>query len=214
MAKGSNRARQLAHAHVFRRRIESRQVALHLRIPVQNLQAKRRRLRMNPMRPSDRRRVLELDCAPLQHLRQPHQSFADVLRGFLHLQRLRGVARHRGAGQRPVGVRLEAVQGPVDRGELPAFAARRPGADAMKEFEELTGINVGFEQIPEQQQRPKVAMEMATGHPSFDVRECRHARAEAAGGKSQMDGGSASLHRRQEPDQSRTSIWPTSASRR
>src|SRR5277367_478540 len=39
----------------------------------------------------------------------------------------------------------------------------------LKEFEELTGIKVGFEQIPEQQQRPKVAMEMATGHPSFDV---------------------------------------------
>ena len=39
----------------------------------------------------------------------------------------------------------------------------------IKEFEELTGIKVGFEQIPEQQQRPKVAMEMATGHPSFDV---------------------------------------------
>src|SRR5215475_495458 len=39
----------------------------------------------------------------------------------------------------------------------------------MKEFEELTGMTVGFEQIPEQQQRPKVAMEMATGHPSFDA---------------------------------------------
>ena len=39
----------------------------------------------------------------------------------------------------------------------------------IKEFEELTGIKAGFEQIPEQQQRPKVAMEMATGHPSFDV---------------------------------------------
>ena len=39
----------------------------------------------------------------------------------------------------------------------------------IKDFEELTGIRVGFEQIPEQQQRPKVAMEMATGHPSFDV---------------------------------------------
>jgi multiple sugar transport system substrate-binding protein len=39
----------------------------------------------------------------------------------------------------------------------------------LKEFQELTGIEVGFEQIPEQQQRPKVAMEMATGHPSFDV---------------------------------------------
>ncbi len=39
----------------------------------------------------------------------------------------------------------------------------------IKEFEELTGIKAGFEQIPEQQQRPKVAMEMATGHPGFDV---------------------------------------------
>jgi multiple sugar transport system substrate-binding protein len=39
----------------------------------------------------------------------------------------------------------------------------------QKDFEELTGIKVGSEQIPEQQQRPKVAMEMATGRPSFDV---------------------------------------------
>ncbi|HEX3573909.1 MAG TPA: extracellular solute-binding protein [Rhodopila sp.] len=40
---------------------------------------------------------------------------------------------------------------------------------SIPKFEEMTGIKVGFEQIPEQQQRPKVAMEMATGHPSFDV---------------------------------------------
>src|ERR1700722_1930929 len=39
----------------------------------------------------------------------------------------------------------------------------------IPKFEEMTGMKVGFEQIPEQQQRPKVAMEMATGHPSFDV---------------------------------------------
>ncbi len=48
-----------------------------------------------------------------------------------------------------------------------------PRADLAKrnipKFEELTGLKVGFEQIPEQQQRPKVAMEMATGHPSFDA---------------------------------------------
>src|SRR5437763_3204169 len=51
--------------------------------------------------------------------------------------------------------------------------AKSPRADVLqahqKEFEELTGIRVGDEQIPEQQQRPKVAMEMASGHPSFDV---------------------------------------------
>ena len=39
----------------------------------------------------------------------------------------------------------------------------------LKNFEELTGMRVGFEQIPEQQQRPKAAMEMATGRPSFDA---------------------------------------------
>lgn len=39
----------------------------------------------------------------------------------------------------------------------------------LAKFEELTGMKVGFEQIPEQQQRPKAAMEMATGHPSFDA---------------------------------------------
>lgn len=48
-----------------------------------------------------------------------------------------------------------------------------PRADLVKrnlpKFEELTGIKVGFEAIPEQQQRPKVAMEMASGRPSFDV---------------------------------------------
>jgi multiple sugar transport system substrate-binding protein len=48
-----------------------------------------------------------------------------------------------------------------------------PRGDLIKrnlpKFEEMTGIKVGFEQIPEQQQRPKVAMEMATGHPSFDA---------------------------------------------
>src|SRR4051794_31771311 len=51
--------------------------------------------------------------------------------------------------------------------------AKSPRGDVLqahqKEFEELTGIRVGAEQVPEQQQRPKVAMEMSTGRPSFDV---------------------------------------------
>lgn len=50
---------------------------------------------------------------------------------------------------------------------------KSPLADVLqahqKEFEELTGIKVGAEQIPEQQQRPKVAVEFASGRPSFDV---------------------------------------------
>lgn len=51
--------------------------------------------------------------------------------------------------------------------------AKSPRPDVLaarqKEFEELTGIRVGFEQIPEQQQRPKVALELGSGRPSFDV---------------------------------------------
>ena len=50
---------------------------------------------------------------------------------------------------------------------------KSPLADVLqahqKEFEDLTGIKVGAEQIPEQQQRPKVAVEFASGRPSFDV---------------------------------------------
>lgn len=50
--------------------------------------------------------------------------------------------------------------------------AKPPRGDVLqahqKEFEELTGIRVGAEQIPEQQ-RPKAAIEMASGRLSFDV---------------------------------------------
>ncbi len=57
--------------------------------------------------------------------------------------------------------------------KLEVNLAKSPRADVLqahqREFEELTGIKVGAEQIPEQQQRPKVAMEMSSGHPSFDV---------------------------------------------
>jgi len=48
-----------------------------------------------------------------------------------------------------------------------------PRADNLqaheKEFEALTGIKVLSEQMPEQQQRPKMVMELASGNPSFDV---------------------------------------------
>jgi len=40
---------------------------------------------------------------------------------------------------------------------------------AEKEFEDLTGIKVSSEAVPEQQQRQKVAIEFSSGKPSFDV---------------------------------------------
>ncbi|MCC7283057.1 MAG: sugar ABC transporter substrate-binding protein [Acetobacteraceae bacterium] len=57
--------------------------------------------------------------------------------------------------------------------EIEVTLTLNPRADILqknqKEFEELTGIRVGSEQIPEQQQRQKIVIELASGRPSFDV---------------------------------------------
>lgn len=51
--------------------------------------------------------------------------------------------------------------------------AKGPRGDLLqryrKEFEELTGMTVGDEQVPEQQQRQKTAIEFSSGSTSFDV---------------------------------------------
>lgn len=51
--------------------------------------------------------------------------------------------------------------------------AKSPRGDLLqkyeKEFEELTGIKVGSEQVPEQQHRQKLVIEFNSGNPSFDV---------------------------------------------
>ena len=50
---------------------------------------------------------------------------------------------------------------------------KSPRGDTLQkyqsEFEELTGIKVNSEQTPEQQQRQKAVIELASGKPSFDV---------------------------------------------
>ena len=50
---------------------------------------------------------------------------------------------------------------------------KSPRSDVLlanqKKFEELTGIRVQSEAIPEQQQRPKVALQLSTGRPDFDA---------------------------------------------
>src|SRR4030081_4085891 len=59
------------------------------------------------------------------------------------------------------GTKLEVILAKGPRGNnLQKYA---------KEFTELTGIQVESEQIPEQQQRQKVVIELASGKPSFDV---------------------------------------------
>src|ERR1700749_72784 len=56
---------------------------------------------------------------------------------------------------------------------LEVILAKGPRGDNLqkyiKEFTELSGIQVESEQIPEQQQRQKIVIELASGKPSFDV---------------------------------------------
>lgn len=57
--------------------------------------------------------------------------------------------------------------------KLEVILAKGPRGDNLqkyiKEFTELSGIQVESEQIPEQQQRQKVVIEFTSGRPSFDV---------------------------------------------
>jgi multiple sugar transport system substrate-binding protein len=56
---------------------------------------------------------------------------------------------------------------------IEVILAKGPRGDLVQkyadEFTQLTGIKVGSEQIPEQQQRQKCVIELASGKPSFDV---------------------------------------------
>ena len=57
--------------------------------------------------------------------------------------------------------------------KMEAILAKGPRGDNfqkyIKEFTDLTGIQVESEQIPEQQQRQKCVIEFASGKPSVDV---------------------------------------------
>jgi multiple sugar transport system substrate-binding protein len=63
--------------------------------------------------------------------------------------------------QRYKGQRLEVYLSKSPRGDLLQGNQR--------EFEDLTGIKVYAEQVPEQQFRQKFTLEFASGHPSFDL---------------------------------------------
>src|SRR4030095_11936675 len=57
--------------------------------------------------------------------------------------------------------------------KIEVFLVKSPRGDLLtkyhKEFEDLTGITVGSEMIPEQQQRQKAVIEFNSGNPSFDI---------------------------------------------
>src|SRR5213079_825536 len=74
--------------------------------------------------------------------------------------------------------RAAQAQGGFDwkkfKGEkIEVLLVKSPRGDLLtkyhKEFEELTGIEVGSEMVPEQQQRQKAVIEFNSGNPSFDV---------------------------------------------
>ncbi len=82
------------------------------------------------------------------------------------------------AGASTLGVPVASAQGAFDwkkfKGEkIEVSLQKSPFHDVLqkyeKEFTELTGIQVGSEQIPEQQYRQKLAIEFASGKPSFDA---------------------------------------------
>ncbi len=91
MAERAHRARQLAHAHVLGRGVEAGSVALHLGVPVEQLEAEGGGLGVDAVGAADGGRVLELDGAALEHGQQRGDAVADERRGFFDLQRLRRV---------------------------------------------------------------------------------------------------------------------------
>jgi len=81
-------------------------------------------------------------------------------------------------GALPGATLLAQAQGPFDwkrfKGQkIEILLVKSPRGDLLtkyhKEFEDLTGIEVGSEMVPEQQQRQKAVIEFNSGNPSFDV---------------------------------------------
>src|SRR5213596_4047899 len=82
-------------------------------------------------------------------------------------------------GAIPGAAQLAAhAQGTFDwkkfKGEkIEVLLVKSPRGDILtkyhKEFEDLTGMSVGSEMIPEQQQRQKAVIEFNSGNPSFDI---------------------------------------------
>ena len=111
VAEGADRAGELAHAHVLGCGVEAGQVALHLGVPVEQLEAEGRGLGVDAVGAADGGRVLELEGAALEHGEQSGDSVADERGGFFDLQRLGGiddVVRGEAVVQ-PAGLGVEAL---------------------------------------------------------------------------------------------------------
>ena len=77
MGECADCARELAHAHVFSGGLETRNIALHLGVPVGQLESESDGLSMDPVRAAHHRSVLEFPGASLQHGGEAVQVFGD-----------------------------------------------------------------------------------------------------------------------------------------
>src|SRR5208282_5994548 len=100
-------ARELAHTQIFGGGLEARAVALSLRIPVGDLEAKGDGFGVDAVSTADHGRVFELPGTSFKHLGEALQVAGDLRRGLLDEQRLRRID-HVVRGQaimEPAGVR-------------------------------------------------------------------------------------------------------------
>ncbi len=88
VAEGANRTGKLADAHILGSGIEADEVALHFRIPVEQLEAEGRGFGVDAVGTANGRRVLEFDGAAFEHGQQGDQPDADVHRCLFDLQSL------------------------------------------------------------------------------------------------------------------------------
>src|SRR5271165_3493615 len=91
MAEGTYGARQLAHAHVLSARIEAGEVALDLRIPIQQFEAERGWFGVDAVGAADGWGVLKLQRALAENARQRENTVANQAGCFFDLQRLGGI---------------------------------------------------------------------------------------------------------------------------
>ena len=124
MPEGADRSGELADANLLRGCVETSEVALHLGIPVEQLESEGGGLGVDPVRAADDGGVLELEGPLAEHLGEAQQVFAQDGRCCLELQSLSGVD-HVGRGEsvmQPARLRphfsATAVVKAMTRGEL------------------------------------------------------------------------------------------------
>src|SRR5437762_7038820 len=91
MAEGADGSGELAYAEVFGGRLEAGEVALHLRVPEEELEAEGGGFGVDAVSTADDGRVLELDGAALEGVGEGDDAGSDDGGGFFELERLRGV---------------------------------------------------------------------------------------------------------------------------